>query len=55
MPLCRFEEVTVIVGIIRISLSTHIFVLIRGALVKEVILASSGDGETGLELGVLSS
>ena len=53
MLLSRFEEVTVIVGIIRVSLASQIFVVIRGAFVKEAIFDVVGGGETGFKLGVL--
>ena len=53
MLLSGFEEVTVIVGIIRVSLASQIFVVIRGAFVKEAIFIVVWGGETGLKLGVL--
>ena len=49
----RLEEVTVIVGVIRVSFASQIFLSIRRSFVKEVIVNIFGGEETGLELGVL--
>ena len=51
--LSRFEEMPVVVGIIRVSLATRLFVIFRGAFVKEVILDMLGGRETCFKLGVL--
>ena len=49
----RFQKVTVIVGIIRVSLAGQIFVVIRGAFVKEAIFDVFGGRETSFKLRVL--
>lgn len=51
----RFEEVSVIVGIIWVSLASQIFVVIRGTFAKEAIFKGFRGGETCLKLGVLGS
>ena len=51
--LSRFQEMTVIIGIIRVSLASQIFVVIRGTFVEEAIFDIVRGGETGFKLGVL--
>lgn len=51
--LSRFEEMTVVVWIVRVSLASQVFAIVRRAFVKEVIFDVFGSGEPGFKLGVL--
>ena len=52
--LSGFEEMTVVVRIIRVSIARRIFASICAAFVEEVILDMFGGRETSIKLGVLS-
>ena len=50
-----FEEMTVVIRIIRISLASQIFGAVRGAFIKKVVLYIFGGWQTIFKLGMLGS